>query len=49
MKRLEKYPNYSIAEDGAVYSHIRNKFLASRLNRGGYRYTAFGKSWSYLG
>jgi hypothetical protein len=38
MKPIPNYPNYSITEDGKVWTHKNNKFLKSNLNRLGYEY-----------
>ena len=38
MKPIPNYPNYSITEDGKVWSHKNNKFLKSNTNRFGYEY-----------
>ena len=34
--RLTDYPNYSIYEDGRLYSHKTKRFIKQFLNRGGY-------------
>lgn len=36
MKRHPKYEDYSITEDGKVYSHLSGRFLKSRINKYGY-------------
>ena len=38
MKPIPNYPNYSVTEDGKVWSHINKKFLKSNLNSLGYEY-----------
>lgn len=39
MKQIIKnFPNYEIWSDGKVYSKFTNKFLAQRVNKGGYCY-----------
>lgn len=36
MKRLEEFPQYSVTEDGRVWSHYTNKFLKPALKKNGY-------------
>ena len=36
MKRIKQFPNYSVTEDGRVYSHNRNKFLCASDDGNGY-------------
>lgn len=38
MKPIPNYPNYSVTEDGKVWSHRNNIFLKSNTNRLGYEY-----------
>ena len=36
MKRIKDYENYSITEDGKVWSHLKNKFIKPQINNRGY-------------
>jgi hypothetical protein len=38
MKQIPNYPNYSVTEDGRVWSHRRNIYLKPNLTRLGYAY-----------
>ena len=36
MKTIKDYENYSITEDGKVWSHFKNKFIKPHINNRGY-------------
>ncbi len=36
MKRITGWESYSVTEDGRVWSHARNRFKATQIDRGGY-------------
>lgn len=38
MKQIPDFPNYSITQDGQVWSHRRNRFLKPVVNSSGYFY-----------
>jgi hypothetical protein len=37
MKKIENYPNYSVTEDGKIFSHTYNKFLKPFSSNGYFR------------
>ena len=43
MKSIPNYPNYSVTEDGKVWSHKTNKFLKAGLGKIGYYVVALYK------
>lgn len=36
MKRIKEFENYSITEDGKVWSHVINRFIKHQINKYGY-------------
>lgn len=36
MKRIEGFENYSIIEDGRVYSHYKERVISNRVDKWGY-------------